>query len=66
MSIVVEKKHYVISHESAPRCSDYDDECMDVPNPVSCWCGGDGITSNGILVTLPPSDGYCPLMFNKP
>ncbi len=65
MTTVISNKYHVIVHKSAPRCSDYDDECVDVLNPISCWCGEDKVIRNGQVYTTPPSDGYCPLMFNK-
>lgn len=44
-----------VDHKAAKRCSDYDEECIDVVSPSTCWCGNN---------ELPPSDGYCPLMLS--
>jgi len=55
--------HCKVEHGPAPRCSAYDDECLDVENPSKCWSGGKNITRNGVLVDAAMADGYCPLMF---
>jgi len=46
---------------ASKRCSDYDDECVDVKDPIGCWFGGENVTKNGIPVYLERADGYCPL-----
>ena len=43
-------------------CSDFDDDCQKVKNPLSCWIGGTSITRNGEEVWTPISDGFCPLL----
>ncbi len=43
------------------RCSDYDSECVDVVDPVSCWVGVT-IVWRGQSFTLPIADGYCPIL----
>jgi hypothetical protein len=45
-------------HTGAPRCSDYDDECKDVPNPFKCWSNWDGSCPS-------IADGYCPMLFKQ-
>jgi len=49
----------------AKRCSDYDDECDDVIDPIMCWVGNVTTTKNGVDLTCEKSDGYCPLMFKE-
>ena len=62
----ITKTHPTITiHKAAIKCSDYDDECVEVKDPISCWYGGDIKTKNGIKFNMPIADGYCPLMFNK-
>lgn len=43
-------------HTPAPRCSDFDDDCQDVPDPFACW-------SNCHNRCPDVADGYCPLLF---
>ena len=50
-------------HKKATPCSDFDSECIDVKSPSSCWCGGAGITRDGVPVETDIADGYCPLMY---
>lgn len=45
-----------IDDTGAPRCSDYDDECVDVVDPFLCWSGN---------CKLDVADGYCPLMYKS-
>ena len=42
------------------RCSDYDDECIDVTDPIGCWIGGNRVCRNGKLTYMDRADGYCP------
>lgn len=51
----------IVSCCASDRCSDYDEECVDVKDPVACWFGGENVTKNGIPVYLERADGYCPL-----
>lgn len=44
------------------RCSDFDEDCQDVKDPLTCWVGGTFLSANGETVCLPISDGYCPLL----
>lgn len=52
----------IVSCFASNRCSDYDDECVDVTDHVGCWMGGDRITKNGIPVYTERADGYCPFV----
>lgn len=54
---MTETEFAVIPLIPAKRCSDYDSECVDVPNPFICWTGCHG--------TLPQADGYCPLLVGQ-
>jgi hypothetical protein len=46
---------------ASKKCSDYDEECVDVKDPIACWFGGENVTRNGIPVFTERADGYCPL-----
>ena len=39
-------------------CSDYDSECIDVANPVSCWLGN-------LCTPIGIADGICPIIHNS-
>jgi hypothetical protein len=43
------------------RCSDYDEDCQHVREPLSCWVGGYQFVL-GEIVEMPVADGYCPLL----
>ena len=43
-------------------CSDYDDECCDVPNPAECFLGGTCCPPKGVD-KLGITDGICPEMY---
>jgi hypothetical protein len=43
------------------RCSDYDDECAQVEDPLSCWVGVT-VYHEGEIYYTPISDGYCPML----
>lgn len=45
-----------LDHEVAKKCSDYDNECVDVRNHFACWQGD----LHHCLVG--PADGYCPFV----
>jgi len=45
-----------IDDTPANRCSDFDEECVDVTNPSKCWVGGEYCDQ---------ADGYCPMMYNS-
>lgn len=45
----------------AKRCTDYDTECVDVPNHLACWQGGCR-TINGVEYVTDQADGYCPFL----
>ena len=46
----------------ASRCSDYDNECKDVPDHTACFCGGVHFANNGTMFETPMADGYCPFL----
>ena len=50
-----------IRHYSDPRCSDFDEDCADVPCKISCWLGGRK-SHHGVVYETPPADGYCPYL----
>lgn len=43
------------------RCSDYDEDCKEVPCHIRCWLGGLREV-DGVEHVLPPADGYCPFL----
>lgn len=45
-----------VDHTAAPKCSDFDDECVDVKDALICMAGNS---------KCPPADGYCPMLFNR-
>jgi hypothetical protein len=52
----IELKEKVKSVESSNTCPDYDDDCHDVKDPVSCWMGNE---------CLDRAQGLCPLIHNS-
>jgi hypothetical protein len=52
-----EKTDYLriqLDHIKAPRCKDYDKDCVDVRNKFKCW-QGNKYTDH--------AEGYCPWVF---
>jgi hypothetical protein len=47
-----------IKHDPSPRCSDFDEECVDVVDPFVCWSNCRGCFDS-------VADGFCPLMFKQ-
>lgn len=43
------------------KCSDHDDECWEVKDPLACWLGGEVQWGNEIRI-MPVADGYCPIL----
>lgn len=50
---IAEEKENFIIQRSSKICSDFDDECVDVINPFSCWFGNE---------VCDKANGLCPLI----
>lgn len=48
----------------ARRCPDYDDECKDVLDHVSCFAGGTYFVKGTIWI-ISVADGYCPFLVGQ-
>lgn len=47
-------------------CSDYDEDCSDVPCHIRCWLGGQTIGPDGTIYVTALADGYCPFLRPNP
>ena len=48
------------------RCPDYDEECIEVPDPAACFIGGKQYRPCcNMILESEPAKGYCPLIHHK-